>query len=247
LLQTFSTGDLGVVAFLVLLEGLLSADNAVVLSIMVRGLAPAQQKRALLYGLGGAFAFRLTAILLATFLIRLWWLQALGAAYLLYLPIAHFLAPSSKQKIHSDSYSFWRIVLLVELTDITFAMDSVLAGVAVVKGDSSKIWVVYSGAVIGIVLLRFAAGAFTKLMERYPALDNVAYVLVCWVGVKLAMVAGNKYSVVHPEQNVFIPEMHGGIFWSVMAAICLIGILVAVRARRQGWPDMEVNSGEEQA
>src|SRR4051794_36194650 len=89
--QSFQTGDIASVVALVLLEGLLSADNALVLAIMVRHLPKQQQQRALLYGLVGAFVFRLVAILLASFVLKLWWLQAIGAAYLLYLPFKHFL------------------------------------------------------------------------------------------------------------------------------------------------------------
>ncbi len=227
--QSFQTGDIASVVALVLLEGLLSADNALVLAIMVRHLPKEKQQRALLYGLIGAFAFRLIAILLASFVLRLWWLQALGAAYLLFLPVKHFLRRQNPQDAKPVGLSFWRTVVAVEITDMAFAVDSVLAGVTFVGNRHEKVWVVYLGAVIGIVLLRFAAGSFIKLLDRYPILDHVAYVLVGWVGVKLAFLATHNYDV-----NVGIPgidaqEMPHIVFWSVLAAIAGIGTWLAVR------------------
>ncbi|HZH98751.1 MAG TPA: hypothetical protein VEX38_07245, partial [Fimbriimonadaceae bacterium] len=96
--QTFQIGDLSAVLFLVLLEGLLSADNALVLAILVRHLPRDEQKKALLYGLAGAFVFRLIAILFAAVVLKQWWLQAIGAAYLLFLPIKHFVKHSGEGK-----------------------------------------------------------------------------------------------------------------------------------------------------
>ena len=80
------------VALLVALEGLLSADNAMVLAVLVLGLPKKEQKKALQYGIIGAFAFRIIAILLAVYLIQITWVMLVGAAYLLWLPYQHFTA-----------------------------------------------------------------------------------------------------------------------------------------------------------
>lgn len=233
--QTFQPSDLGIVAFLILLEGLLSADNALVLAIMVKHLPKKLQKRALLYGLGGAFFFRLIAIVLATSIISLWWLQAIGALYLLALPIKHF-GSHSNASAKPTGGGFWQTVVAVELADIAFAIDSVLAGVALVK-TQDKIWVVFLGAIVGIVLLRFAAHAFITLLERFPALDVVAYLLVGWVGVKLAFMAahnGQQFFIKGGSQFAFeVPELNSVIFWSVLALISIFGTLYAVRRGRQ--------------
>lgn len=232
--QTFHLGDLGVVAFLVFLEGLLSADNALILAITVRHLPEAKRQKALLYGIGGAFAFRFVAILVASLLIKLWWLQALGAGYLLYMPLKHFLGNGSKEPDLSDA-GFWKTVIVVELLDISFAIDSILAGVAVVHGKLDKVWVVYLGAVLGIILLRFAANFFIKLIERAPALDHVAYVLIAWVGVKLLFLAGHNFNLWwdagHPNSPLpfQVHEMQPLLFWIVMALICIFGGYLAFK------------------
>ncbi len=82
--------DFVTIGLLVVLEGLLSADNALVLAMMILGLPRRDQKKALRYGLVGAFAFRIAATLLATYLIRIEWVKVLGSIYLLYLAYEHF-------------------------------------------------------------------------------------------------------------------------------------------------------------
>jgi YkoY family integral membrane protein len=237
--QSLQAGDLFSVLFLVLLEGALSADNALVLAIMVRHLPKADQKKALLYGLGGAFVFRLLAILLASYMLRLWWLQAFGAIYLLAVPIKHFLKPDDPTKPKGRTKGgLWQTVIAVELTDIAFAIDSVLAGVGFVNNRQEKIWVVYFGALIGIVLLRFAAGMIIRLLDKYPFLDKVAYALVLWVGVKLAWLAlGNFADVYFPKTH--IGEMPQWLFWSVLGVIGIGGTLLALRAPGDGELDAD--------
>src|SRR2546425_9010142 len=86
----FQASDLLTIALLVALEGLLSADNAMVLAVLVLGLPKQEQRPALRYGIIGAFAFRTIATLLAVYLIKLGWVKLAGAAYLLYLSFQHF-------------------------------------------------------------------------------------------------------------------------------------------------------------
>jgi len=227
--QTFQTSDIAVVGFLVLLEALLSADNALIMAIMVRHLPKPDQKRALFYGLGGAFLFRFIAILLAKQVLLLWWLQAVGAIYLLAMPIKHFLTKNELAEIKARGGSFWATVIAVDLVDIAFAIDSVLAGVAMIRSQS-KIWVVFTGAAIGIVLLRFAANQFIKLLAKYPMMDDVAYLLVGWVGVKLCFTAVHNFGEALPGRLPFeAHEMTDLVFWAVMGLIAGIGTFRATR------------------
>jgi YkoY family integral membrane protein len=226
--QAFEAKDVASIAALALLEGLLSADNALVLAMMVKHLPKERQKKALLYGLGGAFVFRFIAILFATVVLKLWWLQALGAAYLVFVTAKHFVGASQPAKTKVVETSFWATVILVEITDIAFAVDSVLAGITFINNDQRKIWVVFAGAIIGIVLLRFAASAFIKLLDRFPNLDHVAYGLVGWVGVKLALISGNSWSKLH-DSNLKIPELHPWLFWTVLLLVAGGGGFLATR------------------
>src|SRR5205814_4099880 len=93
-----TAADFVTVALLVALEGLLSADNAMVLAVLVLGLPKAQQRKALRYGIVGAFAFRATATLLAAYLIRLASVKLVGAGYLLYLVYRHFFGSANARE-----------------------------------------------------------------------------------------------------------------------------------------------------
>lgn len=233
--QTVSAADFGTIGFLILLEALLSADNALILAIIVRHLPKSQQKKALFYGLAGAFVLRLCAILIAVQIISFWWLQAVGAAYLLYLPYKHFLHHvDTKKRAKTRKAGFWMTVAQAEMTDIAFAVDSVLVAVAI-ENRKDKVWVVYLGAICGVVLLRFAANMFLRILEKYPFLDHVAYILVGWAGVKLLFVTGHTfekwYDKGHPGHPlpVSLPEMPPWLFWTGIVLICVVGGFHAVR------------------
>lgn len=187
---TISPSDFLTVGLLIALEGLLSADNAMVLAVIVLGLPKDRQRAALRYGILGAFAFRTLATLLAVYLIKLGFVKLGGAAYLLYLSYGHFFSgdrdPESRRSIPRAKPwlglpAFWATVVKVELTDIVFAIDSILVGVAM----SNKIWVILSGGLLGIVMMRLVIGKLLTIVERYPPLIDGAFIIIAWVGVKL--------------------------------------------------------------
>src|SRR5688572_21637953 len=159
---------------LVALEGLLSADNAMVLAVLVLGLPKADQQKALRYGIVGAFVFRIIAILLAVYLIQITWVMLIGAAYLLWLPYSHFTGHEDaaarrtpkKAQAWLGMSAFWATVVKVELTDIVFAIDSILVAVAM----SNKTWVIITGGILGIIAMRLVIGQLLALVNRYPVL-----------------------------------------------------------------------------
>lgn len=231
---TFDVSDIGKVGLLLLLEALLSADNALILAIIVRHLPREQQRKALFYGLAGAFVLRTAAIFLAAKILDFWWLQLIGAMYLIYLPVKHFIAHGrgSHSKVKAGS-SFWMTVVQAEMADLAFAIDSVLVAVAVVH-KPEKLWVVFTGAILGLILLRFAANWCLKFLERYPILDHVAYLIVGWAGIKLLLVSGHtwdkwfeaRYKLPAPIQ---IPEMSPAVFWGGLLTIAAVGSFIAFR------------------
>jgi YkoY family integral membrane protein len=181
--------DFLTIGLLVMLEGLLSADNAMVLAVLVLGLPKAQQQQALRYGILGAFGFRAIATLAAAYLIRLGWVKLAGAAYLLYLAMHHFRQPGDGDARRTPPRAagmaglspFWATVVKVELTDIVFAIDSILVAVAM----SPKLWVILSGGILGIVMMRLVIGRLLAIVERYPPLVDGAFIIIAWVGIKL--------------------------------------------------------------
>ena len=181
--------DLVTIGLLVALEGLLSADNAMVLAVLVLGLPKREQRQALRYGIIGAFAFRITAIVLAVYLIRIRVVMLIGAAYLFWLPYTHFTghgdATERRRPKPATSWlgmsPFWSTVVKVELTDIVFAIDSILVAVAM----SDKIWVIVTGGILGVIAMRLVIGQLLVLVNRYPPLVDGAFIIIAWVGIKL--------------------------------------------------------------
>jgi YkoY family integral membrane protein len=181
--------DFVTIGLLVLLEGLLSADNALVLAVLVLGLPRSEQKKALRYGILGAFAFRALATALAAYLIDVGWVKLVGAAYLLYLPYAHFTErPADGEKRTFKPArpwlglsAFWATVVKVEFTDIVFAIDSILVAVAM----SNKLWVIITGGILGIIAMRMLIGQLLTVVQRYPPLVDGAFIIIAWVGIKL--------------------------------------------------------------
>jgi YkoY family integral membrane protein len=181
--------DFLTIALLVMLEGLLSADNAMVLAVLVLGLPKQEQKQALRYGILGAFGFRAAATLAAAYLIRLGWVKLVGAGYLLYLAVHHFAQRGGSEARRTPPTAtgvfgfspFWMTVVKVELTDIVFAIDSILVAVAM----SPKIWVILTGGILGIIMMRLVIGQLLAIVERYPPLVDGAFVIIAWVAIKL--------------------------------------------------------------
>jgi YkoY family integral membrane protein len=169
------------VLFLVFLEGLLSFDNAVVLAVLAAGLPEDQQKKALTYGMWGAIGFRALALGLLVFIMQSAWIKFVGGTYLLWLALSHFAGGADGNDAPKLRPSFWKTVLAIELTDIAFSTDSILASV----GVSQDYWVVFAGGVAGIMMMRLASMLFIKLLKIFPRLETSAYVLILMLGMKL--------------------------------------------------------------
>ncbi|PUZ29808.1 DUF475 domain-containing protein [Chitinophaga parva] len=191
--------SLAVVGNLVLIESLLSVDNAAVLATMVMDLPVPERKRALRYGIIGAYVFRGLALVFASFLISFWWLKPLGGLYLLYLAVKWVWDKVRHRNVHKEKVNkkrnwlyratvdtlgtFWATVVLVELMDIAFSIDNVFAAVAF----SRNILLILFGVFTGILAMRFVAQGFVKLMERYPFLEACAFTVIGILGIKLGL------------------------------------------------------------
>ena len=184
-----SGSDLLTVGLLVALEAMLSVDNALVMAVMVLGLPRHQHKKALHYGLVGGFAMRILATLLAVYLIRVSWVKLIGGLYLLYLTYSHFFGHEEgknrltppKAKPMLGLSALWATIVRVELVNLAFSIDSILVAVAM----SPKRWVVITGGVLGIIAMRVVVGQLLRMIQRYPALVDGAFVIIAWVALKL--------------------------------------------------------------
>jgi len=238
-----------VLLVLVGLEGLLAADNAVVMAVMVKHLPKEQQKKALFYGLAGAFIFRFAALFMITLLVNIWQIQALGAAYLLFISFKHIYDQRKGQE-HSiepeatKGSGFWMTVLKIELADIAFAIDSMLAAVALAVtlphlGDfdigginGGQFFVMLAGGLIGVIIMRFAAHKFVQLLQTYPQLETAAFVIVGWVGVKLLVMTLSHENVGILPHDFPHSTPWTLTFWAVLVGIVVVGAWIGVRKKK---------------
>jgi YkoY family integral membrane protein len=302
--QTFEPHDLAIIALLIVLEGVLSIDNALVLGLLARRLPPEQRKKALTYGLIGAFVFRFIAIFTATFLLKWTVFKLLGGAYLVYVAAKYFLFESGEDDQHKphieldeegkpiivgpdevDASSeanaggardpvpsgasavavttplayepiakgkaraaFWPTVFVIEMTDIAFAVDSIVAAIGIVgqtppdhpEGASHpKMWVIILGGFLGVVLMRFAAVLFIRLLDRFPRFETAAYLLVLVIGVKLCVDwAGNRFLTGagdnHPIDFHDPHHVEFWIFWVAMVASFAVGFIPSRKGHHFG-------------
>jgi YkoY family integral membrane protein len=229
---------------LIALEGLLSADNALVLAVIAKHLPEDQKKKAINYGIIMAFVFRFGALFAISFIANVWQIQAIGAAYLLYLGLKHLIKArfgKENENIREDlkkdaaGKRFWPTVGKIALADLAFAIDSILAAVALALGlpdspladfggmDGGKFIIVVLGGIAGLILIKFAAAWFVKLLVDRPALETTAYAIVAWVGVKLAVI-----TLAHDDIHVLDHDFPHStvwtlIFYAVLVAIALFG------------------------
>lgn len=281
--QVFEWGDLALIALLIVLEGVMSIDNALVLGMLARRLPKHQQPRALTYGLVGAFVFRLIAIATAQYLFKWSWVKLVGGGYLAWVAVKYFLfeaaseaheeivetadgglslvdqegrqlspeetelelkaraqapVPEADEPATDQSGrkypNFWLTVGSIELTDIAFAVDSILAAIALVganpnpTGAHPKLWVVFAGGFIGVILMRFAATIFIKLLEKFPRFELAAYLLVLVIGIKLLV---DYFVNPHEPGSTPVVDFHSTshpgfwIFWGSMALSFCVGFI----------------------
>jgi YkoY family integral membrane protein len=226
------------------LEGLLSADNALVLAVIAKHLPEDQKKRAINYGIIMAFVFRFGALFAISFIANVWQIQAIGAAYLLYLGLKHVIQAKfgkENKNIHKDDAKeaagkgFWPTVGKIALADLAFAIDSILAAVALALGlpdsplghfggmDGGQFIVILLGGIAGLVLIKFAATWFVQLLEKRPALETTAYAIVAWVGVKLVVITLSHEDIAVLEPHFPHSTIWTLIFYGVLVGIALIG------------------------
>lgn len=214
--------DWMIILSLVLIECLLSVDNAIVLAAQTQKLpTKKQQEKSLFYGIWGAYLFRFLLIGLGSYLINFWEIKVVGAAYLMYLSVKHFWGRAHPQNKHSSKKKkrkpvlslFWSVVVSIEAMDIVFSIDSILASLAI----SPNPVIVLIGGLVGILAMRGVAEIIMRLLELVPELEVVAYGLIALIAVKLFLTI--------PAIDIEIPAV-------IFGAIVLLSILGAIIVNR---------------
>ena len=183
--------DAGVEVYLILLvlvvlEAVLSADNAIALAAIAKSVKdPKSQQQALNIGLVGAYILRIALIFAATWVIKYWQFELLGAMYLLWLVFNYFFTSEDEEE-ESRTLGFksvWQIIPTIAITDLAFSLDSVTSAIAITEDT----WLIVAGGTIGIIILRFLAGLFIRWLQEYTYLEDAGFITVGFVGLRLLL------------------------------------------------------------
>jgi YkoY family integral membrane protein len=192
---------------LIALEAVLSADNAIALAAIARGLESSKlQRQALNLGLLLAYILRIALILTATWIMKFWQFELLGAIYLLWLVFNYFTSEEDEQSHHHRIRftSVWQAVPTLAITDLAFSLDSVTTAIAV----ADDLWLILIGGTIGVVALRFMAGLFIRWLSEFTHLEDAGFITVGFVGLRL---------LIRAFQPEFLPPE-----WVTIAMIAVI-------------------------
>lgn len=198
-----------ILIILIALEAVLSADNAIALAAIAQGLSDRQlQRYALNIGLLAAYVLRIILILTATWVIRFWQFELIGAIYLLWLVLQYFLKSrdDDDNKTAFEFNSLWQAVPVIAVTDLAFSLDSVTTAIAV----ADEIWLILVGGTIGVLTLRFLAEFFIRWLDEFTYLEDAGFVTVGLVGLRLLI------RVINPE---WVPPE-----WLMISAITVLFI-----------------------
>jgi YkoY family integral membrane protein len=229
---------------LILIESLLSVDNAAVLATMVLGLNKDDRRKALRYGILGAYFFRGICLIFATVLLSFWWLKAVGGLYLLYLVFIWYRKKLNHKNSENEAIDtkqnwlykhtvnrlgiFWATVVAVEVMDLAFSIDNVFAAAAM----SKNVVLIWTGVFIGILAMRFVAQGFVTLMEKFPFLETCAYIVLLILGLRL-MLAIPEHIYPDSEYNrMMTGHQADWMFSGLTFAIFLMPILWSILYNR---------------
>ena len=175
---------------LIILELLLSADNAIALASLTKSLdSPLLRSKALNIGITISLLFRIFLILLSNILLKFIIIRIFAGLYLIYLFISNVFYSRESDTQDSDNdksnnnFKFLKIVALLSLTDFAFSIDSITTAVAI----SDQYILIIFGAIIGVLALRFTSGIFLSLLEKFLRLETAGYIAILIVGIKLLL------------------------------------------------------------
>ena len=214
---------LPIIVSLIIIEGLLSVDNALAIAAMANHLPGRQKYLALKFGIIGAYFFRGLCLAFAAWIIENPWLKICGAAYLVYLMCDHFRGSEDSKSANISKIAqrgFFGTIAAIEIMDLSLSVDNVVAAVAM----SPKLWVVCTGVFIGILALRFVAGACIRLIEKFPILEHTAFILVGYVGFILVY---ELLSDPHSGLQILPGPVHVTTWQKFIGILLIIGISIS--------------------
>lgn len=162
---------------IIMINIVLSGDNAVVIAMASRALPPKQQKMAILLGSFGAILLRVILTFFAVILLELPFLKVIGAVLLIWIGIKMLLPEDDDEELDAHS-NMWAAVRTIIVADFVMSLDNVLGVAAAAKGS---IVLLVIGLGVSIPLIIYGSTLILKLMNRYPIVVTAGGAILGWV------------------------------------------------------------------
>jgi YjbE family integral membrane protein len=158
---------------IILVNIVLSGDNAVVIAMACRNLKPEQQKKAIFWGTFGAVILRLVLTFVAVWLLRIPLVEAVGGLLLLYIAVKLLTNEDDGEK-ETAGFTMGQAIKTIVIADVIMSLDNVVAVAAAANGD----WLLIAiGLAVSIPLIVWCSQLLTTLMKRFP--------IIVWLGAGL--------------------------------------------------------------
>jgi YjbE family integral membrane protein len=176
-MESFTGHFLGALLQVMLVNIVLSGDNAVVIALAARNLAPRHRKLAILWGSLGAIVLRVVLTIVAVQLLRIPFLQFVGALLLIWIAVKLLIEDDDPTRAHHAHGDLLGAIKTILIADVVMSLDNTLAIAGVVKGDATLLII---GLVLSIPLIMFGSTLIMKFMDRYPVVVYVGAGLIAW-------------------------------------------------------------------
>ncbi len=198
---------------IMLVNIVLSGDNAVVIALAARNLPSKHQKLAILWGSGGAIVLRILLTIVAVALLRISFLQLGGALLLVWIAIKLLTEEDEVEGHHHAHDNLFGAVKTILIADVVMSLDNTLAIAGVAKGD----WMLLiTGLTLSIPLIVFGSTLIMKLMDRFPVIVYIGAGLIAWTAGE--MIVGDK------SMRPYLPHLfHGTPYLALVLTAGVIG------------------------
>ncbi|MBI3902563.1 MAG: TerC family protein [Nitrosomonadales bacterium] len=201
---------------IIVIDILLSGDNAVVIALACRNLPPAQRRKGVLIGMGGAIVLRIVLTFFAVGLLSVPYLRVVGAMLLLWIGVKLILPEDDEHgedKIKADA-NLWGAVKTIIIADSVMSLDNVLGVAGAAHGNA---WLLVFGLVVSIPLIAWSSQLVLKLIDRFPVIIYLGGALLGYVAGE--MLAGD--TTLAPVMEALPHAVH----W-MLPALCAILVVV---------------------
>lgn len=239
MVEFFQTLHWGAIFQIILIDILLGGDNAVIIALACRNLAPKQRMQGILWGTAGAIGLRVVLIAFALVLLEVPFLKVVGALLLLWIGVKLLIPEEDAHGNVTSSGSIWGAVKTILIADLVMSLDNVIAiaGAAQNTHADHQLYYVIFGLIVSVPIIIWGSTLVLKLIDRFPLVVTFGAALLGWI-------AGGMLVT-----DVFVVDQFGEVSAAVKIAAEVIGALFVVglgkwlasrRGSKQGEPNESV-------